>query len=954
MKKALNTTKRRLFAWGTALAMCVNLLQITAFAADENPVEEPSDAIGATTVVDITEQVWGEETKPEPVTEEKTETVENEDGTTTETVTTTETMDSEDGNKHSEITNVTTTATDAEGNPISGTENVTGSATSKEETDSVETTEQIPVGSEVGDITTTAPSEGETTESSVTVDAAEALKPDVSGEEWTQNEDGSSVKTEDIENGNRVTTVSQGKDEKGNVVYTTKTVTTTTITEPVVMESPEEGIVENEDGTRTVTKVDVDENGNVIGYTQVTETLNSEGVVTSSVTKSVRNEEGQASVTTTVENTKTQTVDPDAKTEVKVTMGAVTSGEFQGALDTRGLEIVDKPTSGNGLITPDGKDVAVNLDDLKDDDLIFVSGYGLTSKYNLIVMYTQNKNGGWSKYTKGWPVQQYIVKDKDGNEHPVYCADMSVPTDNGTTYYLDNTTDADYYTNPNNNQIDPTGGEHLREIAINGYWGTAEGTGSLSELMDKLLTAKAEGNPALETLTDDQIKSMTAGQALAATQAAIWKYGNSLNLNPYAINGGTISHTSSENSKLEYDEKTGVITRVTTTYDKETGKTTITTEETKVNLPDGEEVKVERNPETGEITKISVPKYYPAYLKLLPDGWLNNPMHSLVAGYSKNSDDTQIIEAVYKYLTTLEEKENKTTDLIKPDDIVEAVTTVKEAIGKDEQERDVYEADVSFVLTVEPDRMNGDLLVKVYDSETGEVLATRRVAGDGTNDDSSITAATAVKGEKGTTYTINGLKLANGQKVNVNLVGSQEVKKGAYLITAMNGQKEAQTFVGVEEGTRQVDLNFTLQLDVTAAEAQTVENTVTKIEGNVNAAQNVTYNYYTLELPDPEDPTPEDPTPEYPTPDAPDPDPDPDEPTVEIPDEPTPLADIPDDPVPLMEQPQDDLIDIFDDDVPLTGGLPTGNGDSVWYLFAVFSLAGLGFIKLLEKKSEAK
>ncbi len=112
-----------------------------------------------------------------------------------------------------------------------------------------------------------------------------------------------------------------------------------------------------------------------------------------------------------------------------------------------------------------------------------------------------------------------------------------------------------------------------------------------------------------------------------------------------------------------------------------------------------------------------------------------------------------------------------------------------------------------------------------------------------------------------------------------------------------------------------------------------------------------------VRLPDPdsEDPDPEDPDPEDPTPDDPDPeDPDPEDPTVEIPDEPTPLTDIPDELPPLANQPQDDLIDIFDEDVPLAGGLPTGNEDAVWYLLAAFSLMGLGLVKLLQKKSEAK
>ena len=197
--------------------------------------------------------------------------------------------------------------------------------------------------------------------------------------------------------------------------------------------------------------------------------------------------------------------------------------------------------------------------------------------------------------------------------------------------------------------------------------------------------------------------------------------------------------------------------------------------------------------------------------------------------------------------------------------------------------------------------------------------------------------------------------LANGQKINIKLSGSQEVKKGAYLITAQTGTGESQTFVGIEEGSRDVDLSFDLQLNVNGVEVKTTETEETTEQRDWTRETNITYSSYELELPEQPEVPDEPEIPDEPeVPDNPDPDPDPEDPTVEIPDEPTPLVDIPDAPVPLMEQPQDDLIDIFDDDVPLAGGLPTGNEDAVWYLLAAFSLMGLGLLKLLQKKSEAK
>ncbi len=84
-----------------------------------------------------------------------------------------------------------------------------------------------------------------------------------------------------------------------------------------------------------------------------------------------------------------------------------------------------------------------------------------------------------------------------------------------------------------------------------------------------------------------------------------------------------------------------------------------------------------------------------------------------------------------------------------------------------------------------------------------------------------------------------------------------------------------------------------------------------------------------------------------------DPDPDPTPATINVPDAPTPLAEIGETPVPLASNPSD-LIDIFDDDVPLAGGAQTGNNDALWYLLAALSLAGLGIVKLLEKKNTTK
>lgn len=880
---------KRMLCLFLTLALCLGLLQVPAFAAES--VVENDD--GSTTVTNISEAVWGSAGSPEG-------------SSTTETSVT----------------------TGADGKVQEETETVTGSETKTDVTEATETTEKV-AGNGGVEIKTEAPAEDGTTEGSASVDVSDSIRPDVSGEEWTKNEDGSHTKTEKVENGTVETTVTSTKNDDGNDVYTTKTVTTFVNTEPVPFEVPEEGETVNEDGSRTTIHVVKDENGVVTGYTEITEVLNGSGVVTSSVTKNV-SQSGTSTTTTTTTSTKTQTVDPDAKAEFKVTMGEVISGAFQGALKTLGLEIKDTPTDTNGLESLEGDSYA-DFEDLNDDDLIFVKGIGLTSKYEVRMLYLNGKLSlsGWTPASD--PVRQYIVKDKDGNEHPVYCADMSTFTYDGTIYHLENTEDVDFYTNPNNNQKDPNGGDHLRTIATNGYWGTESGMGSLTELKKNLLAAKGAGDPALENITEEQISSMNEGLAMTATQAAIWKYGNSLTYNPFVI-PHRVSYLvdSDENTTLDYDPATKTLTKTITTTDED-GNVTVSTETETFSLPDDVNIEIVRDEETGVIKQIVVPKFYPAYLKVLPDGWVNGPYHSLLNGYAKNSEETQIVEAVYKYLTNLEAEEDKTTDLIKPSDIVEAVTSVKESIGKDEQDRDVYDTDVSFVLTVEPSRLNGDLLVKVYDSETGNLITTRRVAGDASNDDGSIGKTIATETDGGVKYTIDGIQLANGQKININLVGSQTVEKGAYLITAESGYKERQTFVGIEEGTRDVDLSFSLQLDVEGVDVVTTEDSETVTQKDWTSEQNASYEYYKLELPnyshssgkhhssqqtpvptpDPE-PTP-DPTPEPdPTP-VPDPEPDP---------EPNPEPDPTPEPTP--DPGNNGIVIIPDNDVPQSNGWSSG------------------------------
>ena len=82
---------------------------------------------------------------------------------------------------------------------------------------------------------------------------------------------------------------------------------------------------------------------------------------------------------------------------------------------------------------------------------------------------------------------------------------------------MENVEDADYYNDE--------AAKHIRAIAYEGYWGTGKGIGSLQNLKEILLE-KLGKNDNVYGLTADEIHALTDGQALTATQAAIWKFGN--------------------------------------------------------------------------------------------------------------------------------------------------------------------------------------------------------------------------------------------------------------------------------------------------------------------------------------------------------------------------------------------------------------------------------------------
>ena len=134
------------------------------------------------------------------------------------------------------------------------------------------------------------------------------------------------------------------------------------------------------------------------------------------------------------------------------------------------------------------------------------------SSYKVNVLDPENDESAYNAW-------QFVLEDKnkEGNRHYVYCADLDTSPIYGARYDMINVEDAGYYHSAD-------AAAQIERIAYHGDWGTKDGMGSLESVTDLLRQDPASG------FQTDEINLLTGGEALTATQAAIWKYGNSGNL----------------------------------------------------------------------------------------------------------------------------------------------------------------------------------------------------------------------------------------------------------------------------------------------------------------------------------------------------------------------------------------------------------------------------------------
>ena len=470
----------------------------------------------------------------------------------------------------------------------------------------------------------------------------------------------------------------------------------------------------------------------------------------------------------------------------------------------------------------------------------------------------------------------FMLMDQQGNKYYAYCCDLETGTADGEWYSVSNLEDSNYYASEDSEK-------HIRSIVMNGYWGTTDiqkedgsyETGSLELLKQKLKDA-IEADPSLNTTLTapvldpnnkympvvdengevvtttktmlEMVEGLTAGEALLATQAAVWTYANGSN-NVLNGNDGSI-----------------------------------------VVDPDGYK-------------------------------WNHDAMgNSKNAGGMQNGeamDDfaSAAVDFLYNWLIGLETEEESSVVINEKNFVEDLSLSIGDLVANaaqnqdDDQDNNVYNAGLNFKLAFVPGE-NDDLLVQISytDLDGKSVNVTKRLAGENGEDQTYETIVA-----EGGVYTIEGLKLSENEDFafDLRLEGTQYLEQGAYVYAPVGGRDVSQTFVGIAEGYRDVDVSMgvTIKFDVDENNKLTAKRAWSQ----------------TFKTTDPVDPPEEEIEIPEETPPL-DPVPPVDEPEIDIPEEEPPLVDIPEEEPPLTDIPEEDppVVDIPDkeialEDVPKTG-----------------------------------
>ncbi len=337
----------------------------------------------------------------------------------------------------------------------------------------------------------------------------------------------------------------------------TKTTVDNSETEPVVKLPDRPTESETKDAAGAVTKVTVedivDENNQIVGYLKKTVVTNTDGkeIATGSETfwgtysKTVTTKETLETTNTRTDYITITTVDTEitqgrvvggewitsTAREATASMGKVTEGTTEDGVkhgytqmsalqisDERLAELQGWANAGtHDLTRPDDVSEKVSLGG---DEFEYV-GHLAGSEY--YIYKSTDGASNWSGHTSNYI---YVLKDSAGNRFYGYCCDLATTAVGNHKYEIGNVEDEAYYQNREDNPV-----AHIRYIAMNGYWGTESGTGSLSSVQ-KVLKDYLKGKGYSEEAAAAEAATLTDGQALAATQAAMWKYGNNGDATP--------------------------------------------------------------------------------------------------------------------------------------------------------------------------------------------------------------------------------------------------------------------------------------------------------------------------------------------------------------------------------------------------------------------------------------
>lgn len=363
-----------------------------------------------------------------------------------------------------------------------------------------------------------------------------------------------------------------------------------------------------------------------------------------------------------------------------------------------------------------------------------------------------------------------MIDPATGKVTTTYCADHATPAVDGYSYNIENVEDATYYTDDQAAMI--------RTVALNGYWGTESGIGSLAAVKDMMRNATDDAGNRI--FTDAEVDSLTDGVAMTATQYAIWTF-------------------SQENNDTVYLNTQFVPKDANNEYD--------------LSL-----IGQYKNGTSG-------PRYsWSDFLKDVP---------------ADKQASVDLLFKLYNHMIHMDssEIEDKTTanTIINADNFVDdlSVTVVKKAENHannadSNKDNDAYVADLSFALVVAPSTENGDdLTVKVLDAN-GAVVASGRIAGQAKEGETVLTA------DANGNYTFSDIILTEGnQNFNITLEGIQNLEEGVYLYTSeIREEVSSQTMVGLAEGERAVSVSMNIEFDLNVEDEVVASEHVWRTEWN--------------------------------------------------------------------------------------------------------------------------